>query len=106
MTLRAPLECVPLAYGRVRLSARLLRRQRRAGTGGKLTVEVAGELRDILRAEGTTALLVTRTGESGDSDAQSDPAGISGSDEVTAARRIPGSARNRSSRCGRLSASR
>src|SRR5437762_9607471 len=44
----------------------------------------------VSKSAGSTALLVTRTGESGDSDAQSDPAGISGNDEVRAARRTPG----------------
>jgi len=45
----------------------------------------------------STALLVTRMGESKDSEAHSEPGGISGNDDVRAAVRTPGRARNRSS---------
>ena len=43
----------------------------------------------------STALLVTRIGESTESEAQSDSGGISGNDEARAAIRTPGRARNR-----------
>ena len=44
----------------------------------------------------STALLVTRMGESKDSEAHSEPGGISGNDDVRAAVRTPGRPRNRS----------
>jgi hypothetical protein len=45
----------------------------------------------------STALLVTRIREPKDSEAQSEPAGISGNDDMRAAIRTPGRVRNRSS---------